>query len=69
MITKSNLNKTVSFLQEFIAEVQLGLHVSELSADEIRQVMLANAKMLVSEGFRTTVPEVSGQKKVHRKTA
>lgn len=40
-----------------------------LSADEMRQVILANAKMLVSEDFRTAAPEVSGQKKDHRKTA
>lgn len=39
MITKSNLNKTVSFLQEFIAEVQLGLHVSELSEDDFESLV------------------------------
>lgn len=36
---------------------------SRLSPQEMRKVMLANAKVLASERFKTSAPEVSGQRK------
>lgn len=38
-------------------------HKSEkrLSRDEMRAIMLSNAKVLMSEKFRTPVPEISGE--------
>lgn len=34
-----------------------------MSRDEIRAIMLANAKVLMSEKYATSAPEVSGERK------
>lgn len=39
-----------------------------LSSQEMRKVLLANAKVLVSDRFRTSAPEISGQRKVSTPT-
>ncbi len=37
--------------------------VDRLSPQEMRDIMLANTKVLMSDRFRTIAPEVTGQKK------
>ncbi|MCQ1060606.1 hypothetical protein LRP52_37080 [Photobacterium sp. ZSDE20] len=39
-----------------------------LSPQEMREVLLTNAKVLASDRFRTSAPEISGQRKVSTTT-
>lgn len=39
-----------------------------LSPQEMRKVLLTNAKVLTSDRFRTSAPEISGQRKVSTPT-
>jgi len=42
---------------------------NRMSPQEMRKVMLANAKVLASERFKTSAPEISGQRRLHKSRA
>ncbi|WCE31658.1 hypothetical protein [Vibrio sp. SCSIO 43137] len=42
---------------------------SRMSPQQMRKVLLANAKALTSERFKTSAPELSGQRKQHKSRA